>query len=66
MTNIAPIEQSVSVLEFCKDLKIGVTPFPSIGLRRRTTTTMGGGSEHPACGPPASFSVPPVGSVTTD
>ena len=25
--------------QFCKDLKIGVTPFPSIGLRRRTTTT---------------------------
>ena len=25
--------------QFCKDLKIGVTPFPSIGLGRRTTTT---------------------------
>ena len=24
--------------QFCKDLKIGVTPFPSIGLGRRTTT----------------------------
>ena len=27
--------------QFCKDLKIGVTPFPSIGLGRRTTTTTG-------------------------
>ena len=26
--------------QFCKDLKIGVTPFPSIGLGRRTTTTL--------------------------
>ena len=25
--------------QFCKDLQIGVTPFPSIGLGRRTTTT---------------------------
>ena len=25
--------------QFCKDLKIGVTPFPSIGLGRRATTT---------------------------
>ena len=25
--------------QFCKDLKIGVIPFPSIGLGRRTTTT---------------------------
>ena len=25
--------------QFCKDLKIGVTPFSSIGLGRRTTTT---------------------------
>ena len=26
--------------QFCKDLKIGVTPFPSIGLGRQTTTTV--------------------------
>ena len=26
-------------LQFCKDLKIKITPFPSIGLGRRTTTT---------------------------
>ena len=25
--------------QLCKDLQIGVTPFPSIGLGRRTTTT---------------------------
>ena len=27
--------------QFCKDLKIGVTPFPPIGLGRRTTTITG-------------------------
>ena len=26
--------------QFCKDLKIGVIPFPSIGLGRQTTTTL--------------------------
>ena len=41
------LQPPVVELEFCKDLKIGVTPFPSIGLgRRRTTTTLGDFHAH--------------------